>query len=62
MIKLALTILLIYFAYKFFFEGRLFLKYPNTQHQKENLRERREDPLTTKTSKKEDYIDYEEIE
>ena len=62
MFKLFLTILLIYVAYKFFFEGRFFLINPGTRQQQENLREREGDRSKTKGTKKEDYIDYEEIE
>ena len=62
MFKLFLTILLIYVAYKFFFEGRLFLRPPGVRHQHENLREREGDRSRTGNRKKEDYIDYEEIE
>ncbi len=62
MFKLFLTILLIYFAYKFFFEGRLFLRNPGPKQPKENLREHQRDTSNAGNSKKEDYVDYEEIE
>lgn len=62
MFKFILTILMIYFAYKFFFQGRFFLKYPGPQYREEIPRDRSNEPSTSRKSKKDDYIDYEEIE
>jgi hypothetical protein len=61
MFKLVLTIVTIYLAYKFFFEGRLFLRYPEPQQRQEGPQKASGNTAQPQPGKKDDYIDYEEI-
>ena len=61
MFNLVLTIVMIYLAYKFFFEGRLFLKYPGPRQREEGPQKSYGDVPPARSDKKDDYIDYEEI-
>jgi hypothetical protein len=60
--KLLLSVLFIYLAYRFFFERPRFLRAPGYQNQEDKFQERPKRQDVRSGRKEEDYIDYEEIE